>query len=304
MPAIVCAHRSQSVEFEFDSDDDVEVLRFQVLSLFEDLSEDFVLVDFAGRELVTLQDLEELQMSTTAMLTNSDSNGVKKCAKEAPLYVWVVDLPFPAMPHGLECSSLVFATDKEDAEGVIQPRYKIIDTPFDICLGCKKHVSPGLLQSPNVPMTSLQPFQCKAKQAFEFGLTLDSYNQQSILAEGTGVNNIILESPVGKYFRWHFLQAAVESQSMYAQGGSTGAHTHTDRDTDRDRDTAAGRVNVTLSEGERQVEGRLRSGVQTVRAYEDPEQQRKARECVDFDKVVLETISGTITYKFRSKVLR
>lgn len=242
MFTIVCARGQESAEFEFDrEEDDFEVLRFQILSLFDEINEDFVLIDFAGRELKTVEDLDELDVTTNKKSAFKSSTGDKE-GEEAPrLYVWLVDMPFHEIFHST-CSAVTFPGEKE-GESLIQPRFRIIDTPFDLCMRCMKHVSPGLLQAPNSTMMLLQPFQCKGKEACDFGLTLGSYDQQSVVAEEKTKNKQVnLDSPVGKYLRWNYFQAAVDSQSLYSQGSMSGI----------------------MSEGERQMDGRLRSGVKTV----------------------------------------
>lgn len=136
MFTIVTARGSQSVEFEFDRvEDDFEVLHFQIISLFDDLDEDFILIDFAGRELRSLKDLDDLHVTTTAMLKRgSDGNGDGD-DDGIRLYVWVVDV-FHELFNST-CSAVTFPCDQQEeegGEGIIQPRFRIIDTPFDLCL--------------------------------------------------------------------------------------------------------------------------------------------------------------------------
>ena len=287
MLTIVATHRATSAEVECDLEDDFEVLRFQVLSLFEELGNEFefVLVDFAGREVTAVSEVVALQASASVSVSVSASDvssGVS--SEEMKVHLWVVESSFKGMCESI-CSSVVFLDEQGEGEGegqgvsregsggddlvaegsggIIQPRFRIIDTPFDLCICCKKHVSPGLLQAPNSNMMTLQPFSCQGKKAFEFGLTLDSYTQQLFLQSDVGnATRTSRASPVGKYLQWHYLQAAIESQVLYGHGGSG-----------------------PMSEGERQVEGRLRSGLKTVQVYEDFEQQRKSRDCIDFEKI-------------------
>jgi len=261
MLTIVAERGAQSIEIEFDPDDDFEVLRFQTLSVFDDLTDEFILVDFAGRELTTVNDLFELQSCLDVISTGSSGEATK-------LYVWIVEVTFSEASVSTCSSNLVDSHQREgeEAVGIIQPRYRVVDTPFDLCICCKRHISPTLLKTGNVGVVNLQSFLCKGKQANEFGLTLDSYQQQVPHNDDSSVGKFSSDSPVGKYHRRHYMQAAVDIQPLYSQGGvgsSAGA----------------------MSEGERQVEGRLRSGLKTVQVYEDFEQQRKARECIDFQKV-------------------
>ena len=266
MFTIVAARGSQFVDFEFDrAEDDFEVLHFQILSLFDELDEDFTLIDFAGRELNTLQDLDELHVTTSihtaaaatpcVHMSVMSTEGANDDADNIRLYVWVVDI-FNSYNElfTTTCSSITFSNGKDEND-IIQPRSRIIDTPFDLCLCCKRHISPGLLQeSSNNTMISLQPFRCKGKEAFEFGLTLDSYHQQFVMSTGEvrSDKQVSPESPIGKYLRRHYLQLAVESQALYAQGGGGGGR------------GGGGSGGMAMSEGERQLEGRLRSGVKTV----------------------------------------
>ena len=258
----VIERNSQSVEVEVDPDDDFDVFRFQVLSLFEDVNDEFVVIDFAGREITTMKDIIELRKSG------------RKEEVSAKVFVWIIDMSFNVVKENI-CSNELFCCDIEKTESdksekndqkvekdvIIQPRYRIIDTYFDMCFSCKRHISPSLIQSTTEsPMITLHPFKCNSGQAAEFGLTLDSYCKH----DDTGLNfsKVNPENPVGKYFRWHYMQAAIDQQSSYSQ-------------------------NSTMTEGERQVDARLRSGVKTVQVYEDEEQQRRARECIDFAKVHL-----------------
>lgn len=258
MLVIVSAHGSQTAEFDFDSSDDFEVFRFQILSLFEEIVEDFVLIDFAGRELQTLQELNELSVATNSALATKSERDHRGGSDDIGVYVWVVNRSSMDYMTSM-CSAVIFPNERGDEDGIIQPRFRIIDTPFDICLYCQRHVSSGLIQSSSDMGITLQPFHCKSKQAFEFGLTLDSYQVQC-RAEGF-IERVDRDSPLGKYLCWHFVQEAVTSQ--------------------RSNNAAS----PSLTEGERQIEGRLRSGVKTIQVYEDMEQQRKARECIDFEKV-------------------
>jgi hypothetical protein len=54
---IQCQFMDESREIEFDQDEDIELLKFQVLSVYEGIGEDFLILDFSGREIECLENI-------------------------------------------------------------------------------------------------------------------------------------------------------------------------------------------------------------------------------------------------------
>ncbi len=74
--------------------DDIDMLKLQILSVFDDLSnDDFIVVDFAGREIVDIEDLYE-----------------KAC-------LWII-------PNTLNLIENYCSLNLDSKEGVIQPHFK------------------------------------------------------------------------------------------------------------------------------------------------------------------------------------
>lgn len=98
---IQCQFRNESRTVEFDQDESVELLKFQVLSIYNGIDDDFIMLDFSGKEIKCLENL------LAASYVRSSENVV--CAT-----IWIAEMS--DLRLGSLCSRVYFG----DTE-VIQP---------------------------------------------------------------------------------------------------------------------------------------------------------------------------------------
>lgn len=98
----------QARSFEYDPNDDYELLKFQILSLYGDLNE-FILVDYAGRTVTGNIDLLDITFKIEDLsVKDGHQNG---------LYLWIINYALSDL-HSI-CSSQVYPSLE-----VIQPCWR------------------------------------------------------------------------------------------------------------------------------------------------------------------------------------
>ena len=193
--------KSQMADITYDpaSDGGVDVLELLVASMFDQLSEP-VLIDFAGRRISALEDLEDvkvvelipesLQSSVEDVLGHRETagwdhhehllNATKEIDTKGALMrgttvvnIWVLDKVDLSLHR--YCTSTVFApsapaaaTDTSaDNTCILQPVHRIIDTTLLLCTRCAQMVSQDIMQKGS---EKLIKFNCSGKQVLDIGL--------------------------------------------------------------------------------------------------------------------------------------
>lgn len=98
---IQCKYLEEEKEFEFDQNDDIDILKFQIISLFDNIDDNFAILDFCGREITSLGHILEAAYST---------------GEDASMHaiIWIVDRKSLAITS--TCTKAVFGE-----HDVIQP---------------------------------------------------------------------------------------------------------------------------------------------------------------------------------------
>lgn len=180
----------ESIDILFDPNDGFEILNCQIesASMNEiDLTYS-VLIDFSGRTVSNLQDLDDVKIVSTD-------------AADVALAPFVSHLWFV---HGRLLSQKQYCSASIIRESCIQPCSRIVDTTFQLCSHCTRLVSPDLL----VPSENLALFSCDRSRVLELGLGF-LQTEQLLLSD---LFEEALDIPVLLYLQRRLLDSAVKEQ--------------------------------------------------------------------------------------------
>lgn len=236
-----------SLEEEEEEGSSYQLFHYQILSLYDNLTQRYLLIDSYGREIQNMKEIydlyEELHAPTSAA-TSSSSPSPSNIIR-----LWIYDEIFLALMTST-CSSLLFPQTE-----ILQPYHRLVDTNFEICSNCSNLFNSNLLTT---PIHSLHQYQCLSKDAIDFGLGLVS-NFPETSPDHLKSYNLQINNMIGKYLRRRFLYQALSLQPHYQ--------------------------NLIPSSEELQFESRFQSYLGTILAYENPSSQAAARECVDYELI-------------------
>jgi hypothetical protein len=240
--------QSQACEIEYDVSSGVEVLVLQLISAHE----------IADQETLKLIDCFGVEIESTEQL----SDKIVRLGLGAALDVWCLPADIRIQDSSFMCTQVLLPESE-----LIQPVCYVIDTPFRICQYCSKHVfHPSIQSSHGAPgLQVLMPFICDSGKAVDFGLALDGANAIRIsLADDIKAKYLTdPQSPIALFIRKQMYGMALKQQQA----------------------SLSPQLVQNLSSAAAQFKGRLNSGVQTVMAYEDPQQKQAALESIDFKRV-------------------
>jgi hypothetical protein len=250
----------ESTTVDFDPDDGIDTLLYQFVSVCSsdtdlDIAQ-LLLLDRHGREITTGDDILEVKFKQPVEVDGSGGEGVVSAelwciAKSSvdPSKFCTACLP-ELPPRGTPGYA-------NDVEGLIQPCYSLMGTPYNICACCTKYFDADLIEQ----TTRLQTFRCDIKQLVDVGIAAPSAKDH--LPEG--VKELTLVSgtvpyPVVLYIKRVLLDRALKQLRNHSQKGAP-------------------------SREQQQFGSRIESTARAVLVYEDPRQQEVARRHIDFDKV-------------------
>jgi hypothetical protein len=252
------------IEVEYDPADEFETLLCQILSIcgdYEDES-DIVLVDRLGRVVASNEDVNSVSSLETEHASLSSKAQLWHFSKTACCLSSVCTRSL--WPRKTENGNV-------DCVELVQPCHYMLDMPFKLCTSCTKHVDPSLLSTSEDRTfdIGLQRFQCDIEKLVEFGLVAP-------MAEFSAKDKSVTK-PMSLYVQRQLLLQNAIAQQQEKQHQQQHHQQH--------------QISQTLAEELSQKRGaflsRLESSARSVSAvYEDPQQQRAARESVDFDKVL------------------
>ena len=157
---------SATSEIEYDPSEGIEVLTYQLLSLMSDCEGDPTAIDYAGRVISCDEDITDVVES----IQYSHGKELKRIVN-----LWYLDSKYSKL--GEICSRMVVSSTVKErngstdinsaAESIIQPCYRIVDTPFQLCERCAKLFDSSLLVCDS---TELNCFTCESDKAIETGL--------------------------------------------------------------------------------------------------------------------------------------
>jgi hypothetical protein len=226
------------------TDASFQLFQYQILSLYDNLTQNYLLIDCHGREvhnILEIYDLYDELLAPTSAATSSSSSPLNI------IRLWIYDELFLSQIAST-CSSLLFP-----AEDILQPYHRLVDTNFEICSNCSNLFDSNLLTT---SIHALHQYQCLSKDAINFGLSLTSAGVTS--NDHLQGYNIQINNMIGKYLRRKFLYQALHLQPQYQNI-------------------------LQPSNEELQFEARFQSYLQTIQAYENPSYQATARDYVDYD---------------------
>ena len=233
-------------------------LRNGITSLpqFKDLSSPFILLDQQGREISTDSHWQDHY---------SQSHG-----KEISVIVLISPSPSLSPPITTICSRLLFPETP-----LLQPHYRFADSDLQsipLCLCCMRMFDPSLLHNTSVPILGQEKvFQCNSGMLIDMGFAGEEvqagYERDRARVKpfkptttATCVSES-LDSPISLYLqREYYREMLKQSQSL--------SHSNEER------------------ERLTQFSRRLDSGIQTRLTWEDSEQQRIAREEINYSKIL------------------
>ena len=260
MIKVICNCKDFTCEVLYDPSEDIETLKFQILSMSDDM-EDPLIIDFTGRVILTLEDLEDIKLldepqkssdnifrgSSNNLISSRSSNvniSESSLGCDTTVYVWVIDKK--DINHDNICTY-----DISSSIDLIQPSYRIIDTDFRICMNCSKMLSFDLIEK-NTSALSL--FTCSRPELEKIGLISTS----SIPIHKNKINDP--SDPIKL-----FLIRNLFNQSLQLQRNLN---------------------NVPKEDQQlRSLEARINSNLKSVLIYEDYYQQKAAREVIDYQKI-------------------
>jgi hypothetical protein len=259
-------------DLEYDVNDGIETLEFQILSMNPHIMErneqyHMILIDFLGREIKENEDLGDLQEN------------------KEPLDLYCIitfssEMPFPY------CTSIVPRND-ESAE-VLQPKYDFADGSTSLCENCRQLIDPSLISlSPSQELQfAFFPFQCQIKKLTDIGLILPEMSNRVKVPfpEASSVYRLLhqVDSPIQLYNKRLFFQKLLNQQ--------------------RNELGRFPRSAVQLQQQRQHFLQRMQSGIHVIKTYEDPSQQQRAMQHLNFDKIneYLEVILSNPEYNTRT----
>ena len=176
---------SFSVEFE-ETVSTLEILQLQLYSLID---KETIIIDYAGRIIESLQDLQ-------CLVTNNSSKYDEQLQLKK-VFVWLLDRT--ASIENI-CSSRLFTS----SEAVIQPSFHLKDTTFNVCVACAKHIDQSFLEPCR---GNLIQYSCSGKEAADFGFFANSYEDES---KGP------FAKPIHLYLKRLYFESVVHFQNLSA----------------------------------------------------------------------------------------
>lgn len=246
---------------EFDSDDDIDTLLYQIISVSGKEIEptNLVLLDKHGRDLVAVEDLSDVKYK-------QEHSGAANMKDTYYAEVWCVTkdscdtlkLCTSCIPELPPTNTPGFAVD---IEGLIQPVYSLVGTPYSVCGRCQQFFDMSLLTT---KVAGLQGFQCNMRQLVEIGFAPPAAAEQAQLPED--IRTFTASSyPVVLYLKRQLLDRALAQL--------------------RSRPSSSGRSQEQHQQQLQHFQSRLASTARAVMVYEDPKQQAVALQHIDFERV-------------------
>eukprot|EP00596_Hydrurales_sp_CCMP1899_P010285 CAMPEP_0119038026 /NCGR_PEP_ID=MMETSP1177-20130426/6674_1 /TAXON_ID=2985 /ORGANISM="Ochromonas sp, Strain CCMP1899" /LENGTH=328 /DNA_ID=CAMNT_0007000035 /DNA_START=56 /DNA_END=1039 /DNA_ORIENTATION=- len=280
---------SSLFDVEYDPNDGLDVLNYQLLSIFPDATQEFLLFDFAGRPISTQEDIDdisntfqlespinnEIQAIDTLSVDSSSTTNITDnriadiwCASD--VYINTENFCTRKMLSVIKSDDeydnnndagdvkINSTNDNDTPSGLngnegfdefIQPAYHIIDTTIRLCHRCQKLFDKSLIVHDTSELLS---FVCQSNQAIDMGLAY-AYAEESLKSEKFKYYN-----PISLYMKRVLYSQAVELISDSVREGGK----------------------------ERAFEGRIIQGCKTVDVYEDEAQQAFARGVIDYEIII------------------
>lgn len=270
---IILSGTVSTITVEYSVDDGIETLAFQILSLagLDADTNDLVLVDKFGRELTTNDDIEDIKFVNTA----SENGGSDSYVAE----LWCISRS--NINTASRCTSIVPDITNNpsyavDLAGALQPCYRLLDMPFQICQYCRQFFDSSIVIAGNTFPSSnstvageagsgpyLQCFTCDIDKLIEFGIAAPNAEETLKKKAASFLQGAGIQIPIMLYQRRQLFDCALDQMRSSAPRGQS----------------------VQTSQGYRQFKARVESGARTVMVYEDPAQQAAAKQHIDYAKV-------------------
>ena len=189
--------------------------------------------------------------------------------------VWCVDVRLKiAGGAPLMCTAalpICLPEASEDESRLIQPRFRLVDTDILLCEHCQHLLDPSLVVDESA--APLASFVCQGQKAAAMGLLYPASESQPLPLLPTFAD---LQGPVGLFLKRQLLFRAIRRYDHYAPTFPSLSPTSSLQPlvSAFERDKA-----------EKDMMQRLRSGMNTVWAYEDSEALSVARAVIDYPKV-------------------
>ena len=317
--------REEFLEIKYDQRDGIEILEAQMgsLNLANVASNcEVVLIDFAGRQIQEPEDLEDVKVveitesgppdgipatfdpvvpsmddlffdlppspppSSPMNRASRSSSRNKVVVTNSVAEVWCLDSRLVAEDTAF-CTADLFPATANSQHGrgdapLVQPRYRIVDTDILVCSHCRLFLDSSLVVFEPVPLAA---FVCQGKRAAEMGLL---YPESSSGSERIfSLTETEASGPVGLFMKRLLLQRAIDAQPASALGGGGGGLPTAAASAAQGLEAQMQQLVLTQAriKAEKEMEARLRSGLQTVWAHEDADAAAAARAAVDYDKV-------------------
>eukprot|EP01038_Epipyxis_sp_PR26KG_P015916 gene15916-21592_t len=161
-----------SYEFSDESNDEcVIILKYQILTLlpqspsaemfnFNNDTENFFLIDFAGRLLENFDDLMDLVYSSS--ITTKDSL--------PPVELWLVNTQ--------QIDTAKFCTSNASSNSILQPSFNMIDMGMRLCGRCRLFLDSSLLKPEVAINTPIPSFTCQCQQIIELEMAFPGAKEQ------------------------------------------------------------------------------------------------------------------------------
>ena len=187
-------------ELDYDKEDGgIDVLGYQIVSVVGDLQE-FLILDFAGREIQNIEDLHDVQFS-------DDMPGTSNHLLQVNLWVYQ-----PMVASRSCCTSKAACT----LDSIIQPYRRIVDTTLQLCKFCCQAIEFDLLV-PGDPH-QLGYFVCSGKQVVEMGLAMQVQALSSTSSFYDEQHS--MPDPIRLYSIRKLLDSAIEEQQILSHSSS------------------------------------------------------------------------------------
>eukprot|EP01041_Mallomonas_annulata_P004003 gene4003-7977_t len=276
MFAVRVRFREKLAEIYYDPLLGYDVLEIQLTSLFQGLS-NVCLLDFAGRKMLSNDDIEDVKVveiraeepfsdsvSDNASVgdmgweqhVDLDQSNVMEERRAgvvrsgAVVDIWVLE--GNTCHYGNFCSRNVFPH-----EPILQPAYRVIDTPFILCGRCHQALDSSLVTQVT---SEIVPFICDSHKLFDVGFL--SIEGQTFIEHNASIftRHELEAYPIQMYFKRLLLHHAILNQPSHS-------------------------IIPSIIDNEHNIEQRIQKQCQSVLHYEDPQLQAEARSVINFDRL-------------------